>query len=186
DNPIAPGVGYQPPEDYRADMMHSGNYAHDDAIGKHQQPWDSTYRFYSEHTAASFNRDKGVRRGLFGEYFFDIPMKNRYTFLTPDKQPIGKAKVELFVGRGRGYTGCGMNAEPNFTGQSDAAGVYQLERSPWDHVFIWGNNGVTMFRVTPEGGKPMIGFVPLGHYNLEYWRGNAWIGNYTVVLQNIK
>lgn len=185
DNPAAPGVGYAlPPEEQRC-MMHHGNYAHDEAIGKNTEKWDSTYRFYCEQTARSFNRDLGVRRGLFGEYLFDVPARNTFAFLSPDRTPVADAKVEVFVGRGRGYTGCGFNAKPNFTGTTDAAGVYALDRSPWDHVFIWGNNGVVMFRVTPGDGSPLVGFLDIMRFNLAYWRGHREHARYVVFLQPV-
>jgi hypothetical protein len=185
DNAAVPGVGYQPPADYKDCMMFHGNYSHDNAIGKNTQKWDSTYRFYSEHTARSFNRDKGVRRGLFGEYLFDVPARNTFTFVDADGRPVADAAVEVFIGRGRGYNGCGMNAEPNHTARTDAQGVLALERSPWTHVFIWGSNGVVMFRVTPAGGKPLVGFRDISHFNLEYWRGNKQDARYVVPLQPI-
>ena len=50
-NEAIPGLAYSPPRDYRDGMMFSGNYAHDNKIGKNTEKWDSTYRFYSEHTA---------------------------------------------------------------------------------------------------------------------------------------
>ncbi len=183
DNPAAPGAGYTQPPDQQRCLMHHGNYAHDEAIGKNTEKWDATYRFYCEQTACSFNRDVGARRGLFGEYLFDVPSRNTFVFLSPLHEPVSNARVELFVGRGRGYTGCGFNAEPNFVGVSDAAGTYRLDRSPWDHVFIWGNNGVVMFRVTPGGGAPLIGFLDIAQFNLAYWRGHPEQAQHVVLLQ---
>lgn len=184
-NQAVPGLGYTPPSDYCDGMMHHGNYSHDNAIGKNTQKWDSTYRFYSEHTARSFNRDKGQRRGYFGEYLLDVPAATTFTFVDADAKPIPDAKIELFVGRGEGYTGCGFNAEPNFTGETDAAGRWHLDQSPWKHVFIWGNNGVLMFRVTPPDGKPRIGFRHVGHFNLEYWRGHTKEAEITVPVTDV-
>jgi hypothetical protein len=174
DNPAAPGAAWQRDEDYKSGIMYHGNYAHDSGIGMNQKKWDSTYRFYSEHTAMSFNRDKGVRRGLFGEYLFDVPAKTTFTIVDEAQRPLVNAKVELFVGRGRGYTGCGFNEEPNYTATTDADGRFTLERNPWEHVFIWGNNGVLMFKVTAEQNEsPRIGFRDIGHFNVKYWRGAA-------------
>jgi len=184
-NAAVPGVWYVPPADYTRGMMYSGNYAHDDAIGRNKGKWDSTYRFFSEHTARSFNRDKGVRRGLFGEYFHDVPHRNTFHLHGPDGQPLSGAKVELFIAKGRGYTNPGFNAEPNFTGRAEADGSYTLDRIPWKHVFIWGNNGVIMFRVTPKDGEPLLGFLDLSHFNLAYWRGHDTAAEYTVSLKPI-
>ncbi len=184
-NEAIPGLGWAPPADYRTGMMYHGNYSHDDAIGKNQKKWDSTYRFYSEHTARSFNRDKGTRRGLFGEYLHEVPARCTLVMIGPDRRPVRDAGVELFVGRGRGYTGCGFNAEPNFTGRTDGQGRYALERSPWEHVFIWGNNAVLMFRVTPADGAPLVGFRGLMHFNLAYWRGQTAHATIVVPLETV-
>ena len=190
DNPAAPGAAWQREPSYKDGIMYHGNYSHDANIGHNTKKWDSTYRFYSEHTAASFNRDKGVRRGLFGEYFFDVPAATTFTFLDENLEPVKNATVEIFVGRGRGYTGCGFNAEPHYTGETSSAGTYALSQSPWEHVFIWGNNGVVMFKLTPpdaSGGAmaaedtagadaapgTLIGFRDLGHFNTAYWRGHT-------------
>lgn len=186
ENPVVPGLGYAPPKDYQDGMMHHGNYSHDNAIGKNTQKWDSTYRFYSEHTARSFNRDKGERRGLFGEYFVDIPTNNTFLFVGADGEPVGAGDVAIYVGRGRGYTGCGFNERPNFTGEVGADGKYTLDRSPWKVVFNWGSNGVVMFAVTPEDGEPMVGFLDLSHFNLAYWRGHEDDAEYIVKMQEIE
>jgi len=184
-NQAIPGVWYDPPEDFRNGMMFSGNYAHDEAIGRNKEKWDSTYRFYSEYTARSFNRDRGVRRGLFGEYLSDVPKRNTFVFLGVEEKPLANARVEVFVARGRGYTNGGFAAEPDFTGQTDAHGAYTLDRSPWEHVFIWGNNAAIMFRVTPPGGMPLVGFLDISDFNLAYWRGHAADARYSVLLQPI-
>ncbi len=185
-NEAIPGLFYNPPEDYRNGMMFSGNYAHDDAIGKNRKKWDSTYRFYSEQTAASLNRDKGVRRGLFGEYLFDVPSTNTFVILDAERRPIPGAKVELFVAKGRGYTNPGFGAEPNFTATTDDRGTWTLDRNPWDHVFIWASNGVLMFRVTPaDGGGPLAGFLDISHCNLAYWRGHRDHAEYRIVVRPV-
>ncbi|MBK9120189.1 MAG: hypothetical protein IPM18_11395 [Phycisphaerales bacterium] len=184
-NLAIPGLGYRPPADYRDGMMFHGNYSHDRAIGMNHERWDSTYRFYCEHSARSLNRDKGVRRGLFGEYLFDVPRTNMFTFVGADRRPVAEAEIELFVGKGRGYTGGGFNAEPNYRGRTDARGVYTLNRSPWPHVFIWGNNGVLMFRVTPSEGAAQVGFLDISHFNLAYWRGHEERAEHVVRLETI-
>jgi hypothetical protein len=179
---VVRNVGTQPPDQQRC-LMHHGNDAHDEAIGKNTAKWDATYRCYCEQTACSFNRDVGVRRGLFGEYLFDVPSRNTFVFLSPLHERVPNARIALFVGRGRGYTGCGFNAEPNVVGVSDAAGAYLLDRNPWDHVFIWGNNGVVMSRVTPGGGAPLIGLLDIAQLNLAYWCGHPEQAQHVVLLQ---
>ncbi len=188
-NAALPGLGYRLPEDVRRGMMHHGNYAHDHAIGMNQKKWDSTYRFYSEHTAASLNRDLGRRRGLFGEYLFDVPAKNTFTFYGMDRRPIAGAKVDVFIGKGLGYRCCGMNEGPTMSGFTNARGEATIEANPWPHVFIWGNNGVIMFHVYPrtaepsEADEPLVGFLDITDFNLAYWRGHADHGEYLVLVK---
>ncbi|MCH8805565.1 MAG: hypothetical protein IH986_05705 [Planctomycetes bacterium] len=184
-NKAVPGLAYQPPADYRDGMMFTGNHAHDVAIGKNTRKWDSTYRFYSEHVARSFNRDQGVRRGLFGEYLFDVPKRNTFAFVDGDGRPVADATVEVFVAKGRGWTNPGFNAEPNFTGRTTAHGMFTLDRSPWNHVFIGSTNGVVLFRVTPASHPPMVGFLDISHFNLAYWRGHEDAARFTVKLSDL-
>lgn len=184
-NEPVPGLAYEPPQAYQDGMMFRGNYAHDEAIGKNTRKWDSTYTFYTEHVARSFNRDRGVRRGLFGEYLLDVPARNTFRFLDADGQPLAGARVEVFVAKGRGYTNPGFRAEPNFTGTTDGGGSWTLDRSPWNHVFIWANNAVVMFRVAPVGATdaPLVGFLDISHFNLAYWRGHEAGAEFTVELK---
>jgi hypothetical protein len=87
------------------------------------------------------------------------------------------------VGRGRGYTAAGFSQTPNHTGQTDEDGTFTLDQNPWDHVFIWGNNGVLLFRVTPGDGEPRNGFLDISFFNLAFWRGHEDHGRYTVVVR---
>lgn len=190
-NDAAPGLAWQPPRDYQDCMMFTGNHAHDGALGRNQEKWDSTYRFYSEHLAASFNRDKGIRRGLFGEYLLDVPTRNEFLILDPRGDPIRNARVELFVARGRGYTNPGFNSRPDFAGRTDAGGLFRLDRNPWRHIFIWATNGVLMFRVSeadpplqrPESSEPrdhLVGFLDISRFNLACWSGRTDPARHTV------
>ena len=39
-------------------------------------------------------------------------------------------------------------------------------------MFIWSNNAVLMFRVTPDTGPQLAGFIDISRFNLAHWRGN--------------
>jgi hypothetical protein len=177
-----PGLGYQPPEDYRDGMMFSGNYAHDDRIGKHTYAWDSTYRFYSEHTAGSFNRDKGVPRGEFGEYYTDIPKTNRLLFVDEAGAPIKNAAVRLYRSIGRGYTNAAIADKPAFTGKTSDEGAYTLTEPPFDVIFCWGSNGVILCELD-SGDQRLYGWVTLREFNTAYWRGETDQAQHVIIVR---
>ena len=177
-----PGLGFSPPSDYCDDMMFSGNYAHDDNIGKHARAWDSTYRFYSEHTAGSFNRDEGVRRGLFGEYFSDIPKTNVFLFVDEEGKPVTEAAVRLYRSIGRGYTNPAIAAAPAFTGETSAKGIYTLNERPFNVIFCWGSNGVILCELE-KAGKKLYGWVTLAEFNTAYWRGHADEAHHLIIVR---
>lgn len=184
-NRAVPGLGYQPPPGYMDGMMASGNWAHDAKLGKRTYAWDSTYRFYSEHTAASFNRDKGVPRGMFGEYFNDIPKVNAFTFVDEAGTPVANAAVRLYRSIGRGYTNPAIADKPAFTGTTSSKGVYTLTEPPFAIIFAWGSNGVILCELE-TGGKKLYGWVTLREFNKAYWRGRPDRAQHTITVKPFK
>jgi hypothetical protein len=162
--------------------MFSGNYAHDGNIGKHGRAWDSTYRFYSEHTAASFNRDKGVPRGLFGEYYLDVPAKNIFLFVDEAGKPVANATVRLYRSIGRGYTNPAIAETPAFTGKTSDKGVYTLDEPPFAVIFCWGSNGVILCELEAASTK-LYGWVTLREFNTAYRRGNADEARHVIIVK---
>ncbi len=142
DNLALPGVGYAGPGGL-PDLLRTPP----ETLGQFAAP---PAPVLSEHVAASLNRDHGRRRGFLGEYLRDVPRVNRFRLRLPEGGGAGNARVALFVSKGRSYARPMIRALPSFVGRSDAEGVFQLDRSPWNHVFTWATNGVLMFVVTPE------------------------------------
>lgn len=182
ENRAVPGLGYSPPRDYRDGMMFSGNYAHDNALGKRTRAWDATYRFYSEHTAGSFNRDKGVPRGMFGEYFADIPKVNVFLFVDEAGRPVANATVKLHRSIGRGYTNPAIAKAPTYTGATSGTGVYMLDKAPFAVVLNWGSNGVILCELQAEG-RTLYGWVTLAEFNTAYWRGETEEARHVIVVK---
>jgi hypothetical protein len=179
-NRALPGVPYDPPAWFDSQMMFSGNYYHDEQIGKGRGVWDSGHRFWGQHAARAFNRDATVRRGFFGTFLVDIPKANRFTFVDESLQPIVDARVEVYPAVSQGYGGAFFPAKPRFTGSTDAAGSWLLNRSPYDVVLNWTSNGALQFVVTPTTGPQRVGFLNITDFNLAYWRGHTKEAGYTV------
>ncbi|HEY3284036.1 MAG TPA: hypothetical protein VGN26_17340 [Armatimonadota bacterium] len=176
-NEALPGVPYSPPTWFQAQMMFSGNYAHDDAIGKGKGTWDSGYRFWGEHAARAFNRDSTVRRGFFGTFLADLPAATRFVLLDEQNQPLAGAKVELHVARSREYGNAWFAVKPDFAGTTDRRGGWLLSRWPWRNVLNWTSNGALEVVVQPAGDRARrVGFANITDLNLAYWRGHREVG----------
>ncbi len=178
-NKAVPGLGYMPPHGFPDIMMFSGNYAHDNNIGHDKVKWDSGYRFWGEHCAASFNRDLGVRRGFFANFLVDIPSKHEFKIVDESGKPVSRAKVEYFRSVSREYGNPWIPEKPAFTGKTDANGIWKLDDSPYGFISNWTANGAVMFKVT-SGDTVRYGWMNITDFNLEYWRGHKDTGYYTV------
>lgn len=166
-----PWVAYDPPSWFRDQMMFSGNYAHDEAIGRGAGVWDSGYRFWGEHAARAFNRDGNLRRGFFGTFLVDIPEVTRLVFLDEENRPIPEAEVKLWAAVGTSYTNGVFPREPDRRGRTDATGSWTLTGSPWRVLLNWTNNGALQFWLRERGGRERIGWLNITHFNLAFWRG---------------
>lgn len=180
-NGAIPGIGYMPPGWFQDQMMFSGNYAHDNNIGKGKGTWDSGYRFWGEHAARAFNRDAATRRGFFGAFLNDVPAMNRFVFLDGQNRPISGAGVAMHVAISREYGNARFDAKPDFSGVTDSAGGWTLNRSPWRVVLNWTSNGAIEFVLRPKASPVRIGFLNITDFNLAYWRGHTKAAAYPVV-----
>lgn len=183
-NKAVPGMGYPCPQFFRDSMMFSGNYAHDENIGRNRKKWDSTYRFYDEYTSRGFNRDKGVRRGMFGEYSIDVPTKNTFTFVDEQGTPLAEANVSLHRVIGHGYTNGTVSDKPAYTGKTDKDGSWMLTKPVYDIQLCWMSNAAIFFLVEKDGRK-YGGFTDVSELNLEYWRGNKDNAKITIIVKPV-
>jgi hypothetical protein len=184
-NEVAPGMGHDPPQIFRQSMMAWGNYAHDDNIGKHGKKWDCTYRFYDEFTAASYSRDQGVRRGMFGEYVVDVPTKNTFTFYLQDGTPLGDCAVALHRSIGRGYAQGTFSPKAAYRGWTNSKGEWILTEPIYDVQLNWLSNSALFFLVETKDGKKYGGTTDVSELNLEYWRGNQEDAHVAIIVRPV-
>jgi len=183
-NHALPGVGFNPGIVFNSQMMHSGNYAHDDNIAKGKGRWDVNYRFWEEGAANDLSKDRYRRRGMFGWYIDRIPASNIVQFIYADGTPAGNGKVSFFRAKGRGYANPEIPAEPAYTGTTDDNGVWILPGSPFIKAFNWGSNGTFLYTVKKDG-KIWYAWMTYNDFNLEYYRGKE-IGEYRLMLTQYK
>lgn len=171
-NLAAPGVGFKGTKDYRSQMMHSGNYAHDDNIGKGKGRWDCNYRFWEEGAANALSKDRERRRGMFGWFIDKAPTVNTVIFIREDGTPIKDAAVSFYRPKGMGYTNPQIPEKPAITGVTDKKGRWEFPEKPFKEAFNWGSNG-TFFFIVKDKGKKRTGWLTYNDLNLEYYRGKT-------------
>lgn len=179
------GVAFDPPKWFRDQMMFSGNYAHDDAIGKGQGVWDSGYRFWGEHAARAFNRDGNTRRGFFGTFLIDLPKQTRFVFVDETMERISGAKVALHAAVSREYGNGRFRPKADREGVTDSSGGWTIQGSPWSVQLNWTSNGALQFVLETPSGAKRVGFATVTDLNLEYWRGRKDLGTVVVVTKPI-
>ncbi|MBC7187027.1 MAG: hypothetical protein H5U38_08340 [Calditrichaeota bacterium] len=153
---------------YRLCLMHTGIYLPQDEV-----------HFFCEHTAASLNRDKGVRRGHFGEYLLDLPADNELLVLDADYRPLPNALVSVFRAEPLGYTEKRIGPKPALAGRTDRLGIFPLGANPFGEINNWGTNGVLLVKVE-KGKQACYRWLEICDFNLEYWRGNHEKATYAI------
>ncbi|MCI0513460.1 hypothetical protein L0128_09630 [candidate division KSB1 bacterium] len=152
-------------------LMHSGIYLPADEV-----------HFFCEHTAASLNRDLGMRRGHFGEYLLDLPARNELRVVNAQDQPWPQILVQVYQPDPMGYTEKQLTAAPKFSGQTDAHGLFSLGPQPFGAINNWGTNGILLIELTINQQKHYR-WLEIVDFNLEYWRGHTQHAVYTLVIQ---
>lgn len=140
--------------------MHTGIYLPQDEV-----------HFFCEHTAASLNRDKGVRRGHFGEYLLDIPENNLIQIVNPAFEQLADVRIHVYQPEPLGYTEKSIKRDPKFEGTTDNNGFFRLGANPFGEINNWGTNGVLLIQIL-TGDAVAFGWLEITDFNLEYWRGN--------------
>jgi hypothetical protein len=147
-------------------------------------PWGNNV--WSPHEAGALQRIAGRRAvsgnmnapGNFGEFLNDIPTTNRFHFVDGAGNPLAGASVRWYAASpGPGYGGKTFDNTPEYTLTADASGSVTLPGSP----FIAGQHKEAVIRVE-QGGQIWYRFFEVADMNLEYWRGNKAVGNYTIEL----
>ena len=151
-------------------MMHRGIYLPHDEV-----------HFFCEHTAASLNRDKGVRRGHFGEYLLDIPRTNFIQLKDGAYQPLAGFKINIYQAEPHGYTEKKLKAPPKFAGVTGDNGLFELGANPFGEINNWGTNVIFLIEIIDTGQKHYR-WLEIIDFNLEYWRGNKEKAIYRIIL----
>ncbi len=152
-------------------MMHRGIYLPQDEV-----------HFFCEHTAASFNRDKGIRRGHFGEYLMDIPKKNILIFVNSACEPIKQAEINIYQAEPHGYTEKRINPPAKFSGKTNEMGEFILPENPFGEINNWGTNGIFLIEIIHDHFT-YYQWMEIVDFNLEYWRGNENRATYRLLIE---
>jgi hypothetical protein len=84
---------------------------------------------YEEHSAHGLNANKGYRRGYYGEYMFDLPLRTRLRVLDNRGQAAPGVTVRLFQSAW-GRWGTTIDDIPEFAGVTSADGTVELANRP--------------------------------------------------------
>ncbi len=142
-----------------------------------------TYPAYADVDVAGLNFTKGLRRGYYGEYMFCIPEKNTLVVSIGGK-PLANAEIRIYQ---KDMDTGNIDGPPVFEGKTDANGHYPLANRPVPYEYttatgcslrpnpfgypdVVGRNGLFLIRTQIEG-KFFYGFIDIGHFVVEYARG---------------
>lgn len=144
-------------------------------------PW---YRF-SEHTVLALNQNRGLRRGYFGEYLFDLPDQTALRVLDNRSQPLAGARVLAYQTQ-QGV----VRQAPVFAGVTDQTGRlaaasrpvpfgglttatgHTLRPNPFGNIDVVGQNGQLLLQIS-HGLQATYLWWPITDFNLARWHGAA-------------
>ena len=152
-------------------MMHRGIYLPEEEV-----------HFFCEHIAASFNRDRGVRRGHFGEYLLDIPKSNFLKIVDSLYKPLANTPINVYQAEPHGYTEKKIAPPPKFSGETDTEGLFSLGENPFGEINNWGTNGIFLIEIIKDN-KKQYHWLEIVDFNLEYWRGNKDSAVYKILVK---
>lgn len=125
---------------------------------------------YSEETAGALNALRGLRRGHYGLYLFDIPKHNFVRILDSQGKPVAGARVTVY--QQNPYPGPqSIPSTPVYGGGTDSDGVFSLGSVPFGNINVVGLNGI-LFLVISARGHTEHHFLDVCMFNIAKWRGN--------------
>jgi len=138
-------------------------------------------RFYDSHTAGFLNRNLHFRRGFYGEYLFDTPLRTSLRFLDIKGAPLADAEVRAYQ-----KVEDTIPAEPTFTGRTDANGVmvlpnrpvhgvttatgHTLRPNPFGQLNVVGPNSTMLVEISRWGQKDYR-WLEIIQLNEAFWQG---------------
>lgn len=147
---------------------------------------------FSDHSAGALHKNRGKRRGFFGEYLEDIPKENYLKMVRTNGTPIKNADIAIY----QKQDGLVPNT-PKFRGKTDANGIWQYPHttdslyhggmfalSPFSsnysqHPHVVGTNATLFIRIATADSVGYT-FMDICDYNVEYWKGNTDSAMYKV------
>ncbi|NOX38214.1 MAG: T9SS type A sorting domain-containing protein [Calditrichaeota bacterium] len=138
----------------------------------------------SDHSAGALWRNRGRRRGFFGDYLADIPAENTLILRDASGQRLRHARVTVYqmqdnvipnIPKYRGITDDqGRFVFPHVTDSIYFGGIYT--KNPFSsYVFpdphVVGTNAVLFIRVE-KGDSVGYHFMDICDFNVAYWSGN--------------
>lgn len=152
--------------------------------------------YFSDHTAAGLNTNRGYRRGYYGEYLYDTPRLNYLRILDTSGKPAAGAFVEMFQKDPDTEV---IDNQPEITGKTDANGIlflpncpvegvttatgHTLRPNPFGQICVVGTNGTMLVRIT-RGGKIDYSWFFITNLNLAYWKGQKEKAVHTLHIGN--
>jgi len=141
-----------------------------DANGNVTVATTGTFAAYCEENAGGLNSLKGLRRGHFGLYLFDIPQESFVQILDNQGQPVAGARIHVY--QENPYPGPqSIPGQPVYQGATDPQGLFALGPAPLGNISCIGING-DLFFVIEARGHTEYRFLDVCNFNIAKWRGN--------------
>ncbi len=142
------------------------------------------HQIYDQFSAGLWNR-KHHRRGRdtvqngldHGLYYGDLPERNRLYLHDQRGLPLAGARVQLYQAQGDG-TGKWIDGVPDLSFTAGDDGQVDLPQNPFGDQDL-ARAGTALLRIDYDGQR-FYTAVDVTAFNLEYWRGNAEIGQYRI------
>jgi len=128
-----------------------------------------SFQGYSEHSAGGLERLRGLRRGHFGLYLFDLPEKNLLKVLDNTGRPVADAGIAVHQ-QTPSPGPQSIGAEPTMSGKTDAGGIFDLGPRPFGDINTIGLNGILFFRIASRGHAEYR-FLDITSFNIAKWQG---------------
>lgn len=142
---------------------------------------------FDEHSTLGMNRNKGYRRGYYGEYQYDVPEVTRIRVLDNQGQPAPGTTVRLFPIKQYGFDPVHGDTAPQITVETDGEGLAVLSNraapalttltghtevaNPFGRIDVVGNN---LFLVEiSKGTHQEYSWLDIPDLNLLAWRGGS-------------
>ncbi len=140
---------------------------------------------FSDHSAGALQRNRGKRRGFFGEYLADVPRENAFLIQYPNGTAVKNADVWVYQMQDNVIPNV-----PKFRGRTDKSGQYQFPHvtdtlyaggisvaHPFSTVYsehpqVVGTNAVLFVRVA-KGDSVGYRFIDICDFNVAYWSGDS-------------